>query len=141
MRELLVFLGFGIPMKYVDQFGMDGVMITPSLSLLFVEPLPSLPCRRCCCSHSPSSRHCRPSFSSSHRCAAAVAQGGRREEVPLRPPPSLPPSTSQRAAPSLREPASSESSPFVPRGRSLPSRTAANTRRERERGDTGERRE
>jgi hypothetical protein len=25
MSELLVFLGLGVPMKYVDQFGMEGV--------------------------------------------------------------------------------------------------------------------
>ncbi len=25
MRELLAFLGFGVPMKYVDQFGMEGI--------------------------------------------------------------------------------------------------------------------
>jgi hypothetical protein len=25
MRELLAFLGLGVPMKYVDQFGMEGV--------------------------------------------------------------------------------------------------------------------
>ena len=27
MRELLAFLGIGVPMKYVDQFGMEGVHI------------------------------------------------------------------------------------------------------------------
>ena len=26
MRELLAFLGLGVPMKYVDQFGMEGVV-------------------------------------------------------------------------------------------------------------------
>ena len=26
MRELLAFLGLGVPMKYVDQFGMEGVI-------------------------------------------------------------------------------------------------------------------
>ena len=25
MRELLAFLGLGVPMKYVDQYGMEGV--------------------------------------------------------------------------------------------------------------------
>ena len=25
MRELLAFIGLGVPMKYVDQFGMEGV--------------------------------------------------------------------------------------------------------------------
>jgi len=25
MRELLAFLGLGVPMKYVDQFGIEGV--------------------------------------------------------------------------------------------------------------------
>ena len=25
MRELLAFLGLSVPMKYVDQFGMEGV--------------------------------------------------------------------------------------------------------------------
>ena len=25
MRELLAFLGLGVPMKYVDQFGMEGM--------------------------------------------------------------------------------------------------------------------
>ena len=27
MRELLVFLGLGVHMKYVDQFGIEGVQI------------------------------------------------------------------------------------------------------------------
>ena len=27
MRELLAFLGLGVPMKYVDQFGMEGVVV------------------------------------------------------------------------------------------------------------------
>ncbi len=27
MRELLAFLGLGAPMKYVDQFGMEGLVI------------------------------------------------------------------------------------------------------------------
>jgi hypothetical protein len=26
MRELLAFIGLGVPMKYVDQFGMEGVV-------------------------------------------------------------------------------------------------------------------
>ena len=26
MRELLAFLGFSVPMKYIDQFGMKGVL-------------------------------------------------------------------------------------------------------------------
>ena len=29
MRELLAFHGFGVPMKYVDQFGMKGVLVIP----------------------------------------------------------------------------------------------------------------
>lgn len=80
---------------------------------LVTEPTPDPPCRHCLFSSSSSrhrhfstssSRHrsCasssrrRPSSSSSHRRAATVAQGGQWEEVPLRPLPLLPPSTSRR---------------------------------------------
>ena len=40
MRESLVFLGLGVPMKYVDQFRMEGVIVS-SLQLIH-GPLISL---------------------------------------------------------------------------------------------------
>ncbi len=38
MRELLVFLGLGVPIKYVDQFGTKGVLYI-LMSLATIEML------------------------------------------------------------------------------------------------------
>lgn len=101
MPPLLLLIKLPSPLLRLVKPPPTLLLVKPPPLLLFIEPPPSLPCRRRRSHSSASSSRHRPYYSFSHRRVAAVAQGERRKEVPLRPPKPLPPSVSQRRADSL----------------------------------------